>query len=138
MRVRHDPHLIKFKMNDLKQRVLRIFKSFAFGNQAKVIAPEFVTDYTLTVNELNHSLYFNILKPIREFYIAGGGDWLLAIVNKIKPFLTSIHNQKKKEFSKADYEIIYSRFITLRDMCFHLVPVMGGGGVTPIFERVGG
>ena len=119
--------LREFSPKELKDRVLRIFRAYAFGNQSKVIAPQYVTDYTLTVNELNHSLYFNILKPVRELYIERGGEALLEIVNMIKPFLTSIHNQAKKTFSKADYEIIYTRFITLRDRCFRFVNVGKAG-----------
>ena len=114
-------YLKELTPNQIKHRVLRIFKCYAFGNQSEVIHPEFVSDYTVTVTELNHSLYFNILKPVREFYLEYGGEWLLEIVDKIKPFLTSIHNQTKKTFNQEDYEQIYARFITLRDTCFHIV-----------------
>lgn len=109
--------LKEFSQKELKDRVLRIFKAFAFGNQAKVIHPDYVSDYTLTVDELNKSLYFNILAPVRKFYLEYGGEWLLEIVDKIKPFLTSIHNQAKKTFSKEDYILIYKRFMELRDEC---------------------
>lgn len=113
--------LTDFSQEELKARVLRIFKAFAFGQQAEVIEPELVTDYTVTVNELLQSLYSNILKPVREFYLQYGGEWLLKIVDTIKPFLTSIHNQRKKQFLKADYKLIYTRFIVLRKICFNFL-----------------
>lgn len=113
--------LREFTPNEIRDRVLRIFKAFAFGNQAEVIDPEFVTDYTVTVNELNHSLYFNILKPVREFYLQYGGEWLLRIVDTIKPFLTSIHNQEKKTFNRSEYELIYKNFLSVRTKCFNFV-----------------
>lgn len=106
---------------EIRRRVLRIFKCYAFGNQAEVIHPDFVTDYTVTVNELLNSLYVNILKPVRQFYLEYGGESLLKIVDTIKPFLTSIHNQRKKQFLKEDYKLIYTRFIALRKICFALL-----------------
>ena len=113
--------LKEFTPNEIRDRVLRIFKCYAFGNQAEVIHPDYVSDYTLTVNELNKSLYFNILDPVRNFYKEYGGEWLLRIVDAIKPFLTSIHNQEKKTFNRSEYELIYKKFLSLRTKCFNFV-----------------